>query len=213
MTDKIATDCEKAHQLLRKLPLHSFPFDPVNIPLNGIYVLFEKGEEGHGGPRIVRIGTHTGKRQLRSRLTQHFLKENKDRSIFRKNIGRCLLRRDHDDYADVWECDLTTRAARLLLPRGFDAAHQAAIERQVSQYIQRAFTFVVFEVAESHDRLRLESGLTSLISLCPACRPSAKWLGLFSPKKKICESGLWQVNELYKQPIAIDELMRQLTAK
>ena len=41
--------------------------------------------------RIVRIGTHTGENQLRSRLMQHFVKENKNRSIFRKNIGRCFF--------------------------------------------------------------------------------------------------------------------------
>jgi hypothetical protein len=64
--------------------------------VNGIYVLFERGEECHDGGRIVRVGTHTGDGQLRSRMLQHFVNENKDRSIFRKNIGRALLNRDRD---------------------------------------------------------------------------------------------------------------------
>jgi len=34
-----------------------------------------------------------------SRLLQHFVMENKDRSIFRKNIGRALLARAGDPYA------------------------------------------------------------------------------------------------------------------
>jgi len=30
---------------------------------------------------IVRVGTHKGDRQLRSRMLQHFVNENKDRSF------------------------------------------------------------------------------------------------------------------------------------
>ena len=68
----------------------------TNVPLNGIYLLYERGELGHGADRIVRVGTHTGKNQLVSRLKQHFVHENKDRSIFRKNIGRAILNRQQD---------------------------------------------------------------------------------------------------------------------
>lgn len=90
----------------------SFPFDKHEIPANGIYILFEKGELAHSTNRIVRIGTHTGINQLRSRLNQHFIKENKDRSIFRKNIGRALLNKDKDPFLEKWEIDLTTRKAK-----------------------------------------------------------------------------------------------------
>jgi hypothetical protein len=65
------------------------------------------------GSRIVRIGTHTGANQLCSRLKQHFLNEMKDRSIFRKNIGRCLLKQANDPFLEFWELDLTSHAARL----------------------------------------------------------------------------------------------------
>ena len=82
--------------------------DTLNV-LKGIKLLFEKGETAHGMDRIVRIGTHTGKNQLRSRLKQHFIKEDKDRSIFRKNIGRSLLNRDKDPFLEQWEIDLTSR--------------------------------------------------------------------------------------------------------
>ena len=80
------------------LQVFHFPFDVTRIPLNGIYVLFERGEVAHGANRIVRVGTHTGDDQLRSCLRQHFLLENKDRSIFRKNIGRAPLNRDYDPF-------------------------------------------------------------------------------------------------------------------
>jgi hypothetical protein len=104
--------CAQLHQALRALERYRFPFDPKRIPSNGLYVLFEKGETGHGGDRIVRVGTHTGEAQLRSRLKQHFITPSKDRSIFRKNIGRALLNRDHDSFMREWEFDLTTRKAK-----------------------------------------------------------------------------------------------------
>ena len=80
----MSKNCEKLHKLFCDMDRLKFPFDKNKIPLNGIYVLFQKGEKGHGADRIVRIGTHTGSNQLVSRLFQHFLNENKDRSIFRK---------------------------------------------------------------------------------------------------------------------------------
>ena len=76
-------DCDKIHRWANTLKVFKFPFDETRIPLNGLYILFEKGERAHGVNRIVRVGTHTGQNQLRSRLRQHFLTENKDRSIFR----------------------------------------------------------------------------------------------------------------------------------
>ena len=84
----MSENCKNLHELFNNLPKLEFPFNEEHIPMNGIYVLFEKGEFAHNTNRIVRVGTHTGKNQLRSRLIQHFLNENKDRSIFRKNIGR-----------------------------------------------------------------------------------------------------------------------------
>ena len=64
--------CYRLHHLFQQLPMFSFPFEADQIPLNGIYVLFEVGESAHNTNRIVRIGTHTGNNQLRSRIEQHF---------------------------------------------------------------------------------------------------------------------------------------------
>src|SRR3989344_2894303 len=104
--------CESLHTWVRMLPIFRFPFDGEEISANGIYFLFEKGERAHGGARIVRVGTHTGEGQLLSRLKQHFITPNKDRSIFRKNIGRALLSCDEDSFLADWELDLTSAAAR-----------------------------------------------------------------------------------------------------
>jgi len=181
--------CEALHVWANSLPALCFPFDVSRIPPNGIYVLFEQGEVAHGANRIVRVGTHTGNNQLPSRLSQHFLIENKDRSIFRKNIGRALLNRDNDPFLPVWELDRTSRIVRNQ-HLGLDVDRQNGIEKVVSDYIRDHFSFVVFRVDDKVERLRLESKMISTVSLCDECPPSARWLGLFSPKKKIRESGL-----------------------
>jgi len=197
--------CHQLHQLFNRLPIFSFPFDTNKIPRNGIYILFETGESGHGTNRIVRIGTHTGRDQLRSRLKQHFIQENKDRSIFRKNIGRAILNRDHDPFLAQWELDLTTHEAKQKYQNVVDFSKQHQVEHQVSKYIQENFRFVVFRVDEKDKRLNWESKLISTVSICTECQPSNRWLGKYSPKDKIRQSGLWIVNELYKKPLSDSE--------
>ena len=191
--------CAELHKLFNDIERHTFPFDENDIPKNGIYILFEKGEKGHGKDRIVRIGTHTGQDQLRSRLKQHFLNENKDRSIFRKNIGRALLNKRKDVFLASWEHDLTTKAAKEKYR--IDMKRQQEIEKEVSTYIQKNFSFAVIRVEEKDERLELESKMISTISLCDECTSSKKWLGSYSPKEKIRKSGLWLVNELWKTPL------------
>lgn len=193
--------CSEIHNIFHSAKRHAFPFDEGNIPLNGIYVLFENGEHGHQGDRIVRIGSHTGVNQLCSRLKQHFLLENKDRSIFRKNIGRAILNKNNDPFLKQWEYDLTSRKNKDLFSNQVDFTQQKEIEKQVSDYIQNNFSFVVFEVEEKDIRLKLEKKIISTVSLCTECKPSDDWIGKYSPKKKICESGLWLVNNLYQTPL------------
>ncbi len=193
--------CGKLHELFNSMERFNFPFDEKKIPLNGIYVLFEKGEKGHEKDRIVRIGTHTGKNQLRSRLWQHFMNENKDRSIFRKNIGRALLNKFGDKYLKVWELDLTTRENKKKFSDLINEEKQKEVEKKVSECIQNNFNFIVFEVGNKDERLKLESEIISAISLCDECKASENWLGKSSPKEKIRKSGLWLVNELYKSPL------------
>jgi hypothetical protein len=196
----MSTECEAIHKLASELERHGFPFDESKIPLNGIYILFQKGEDGHHGERVVRIGTHTGDNQLRSRLKQHFLNQNKDRSIFRKNIGRAMLNQRNDPFLKHWELDLTTRKAKEKYSSLIDLDYQKTIEAQVNEFIQTKFSFCVFEVSSKEERLEIESRLISTVSWCEECKPSKTWLGNASPKNKIVESGLWLVNELYKAP-------------
>ena len=207
--------CNELHQFVNDLPRYKFPFDERRIPYNGIYILFERGEFGHGVDRVVRVGTHTGENQLRSRLSQHFIIENKDRSIFRKNIGRSILAKFGDQFLQQWNLDLTKRQEREKYQNIVDFDKQKQVEKQVSEYIQKHFSFVVLLVSEKSKRLALESKLISTVSLCDECHPSSTWLGLYSPVPKIRESGLWLVNHLYREPLsnndfqALKELISQ----
>ena len=205
--------CNELHHIFNKMPTYQFPFDSSEIPLNGVYVLFEEGESAHGVNRIVRVGTHTGDAQLRSRLRQHFVAENKDRSIFRKNIGRALLNKVQDPFLEQWEIDLTTRMARVQYAHAINFDKLKTVEREVTSYIQSDFKFVAFRVDDKNKRLELESKLISTVSLCNECSASTRWLGQHSPVGKIRQSGLWLVNELYKTPFSqndVDKLMTDI---
>ena len=202
----MSKECRTIHQLFNGLPVFNFPFDKSLLPANGIYILFEKGELAHSAKRIVRAGTHTGKNQLPSRLCQHFLTANKDRSIFRKNIGRALLNKRQDSFLAKWEIDLTSRLAKEKHLDLVNSRRQKQIEQAVTKHIQDHFSFVVIPVENKTQRLALESKIISTISLCDECQPSAKWLGRFSPKEKIRANGLWLVNELNKKPLTSTEI-------
>lgn len=193
--------CSDFHRFINRQPRLRFPFNEKKIPKNGIYVLFEKGERAHNGDRIVRIGTHTGRDQLRSRLIQHFVRENKDRSIFRKNIGRALLAKAHDPFLTEWELDLTPAKARKKYLTNVYERKLKEIERRVTRYMQRAFSFAVLRMDGKDERLALESRMISTVSRCEECKSSRNWLGRSSPKEKIRRGGLWLVNELYKEPM------------
>lgn len=203
----MSKNCNTIHQWFNGMKRFTFPFDKQDIPQNGIYILFEKGEFAHTTNRIVRIGTHTGQNQLPSRLFQHFLKENKDRSIFRKNIGRALLNKNNDSFLEKWELDLTTRHAKNQYSELIDFNKQKEIEKRVTKFIQDNFSFVVFQVDDKEKRLYFESRIISTVSLCEKCKPSENWLGNYSPKEKIRMSGLWIVNELWKTPLNDEDII------
>lgn len=104
--------CLDLHKLFNSMKRLSIKdIDEIKIN-NGIYIFFENGEKYHGYDRIVRVGTDTGQNNLKSRLIQHYLTKNKDRSIFRKNIGRAMLNRDGNPLLDYWNKDLTKRASK-----------------------------------------------------------------------------------------------------
>jgi len=200
--------CEKLHMLIREG--RRFDFNSMGdneIPLNGIYVMFEKGESSHGGERIVRIGTHTGDKQLRSRIYQHFKNENKNRSIFRKNIGRCFLNKEKNPYLSVWEKDMTARKNKEKFGHLRNEGGETKIEERISRYIKKNLSFCVLDVPNKEDRLHFEARLIGTVSGCEKRFPSKNWLGHFSPVDKIKKNGLWQVNKLFSSPLNEQELL------
>lgn len=202
--------CGKLHEILWEGRRYRFGDGFSDVPKNGVYVLFEKGESGHGGDRIVRIGTHTGENQLPSRLFQHFENPNKNRSIFRKNVGRCLLNMREDDYLSVWNYDTTTALGKQKYRHMVNPDKERALEREISHYIQQNFSFVLLAVQGKLQRLTLESLLIGTVSNCKQCSPSESWLGLHSPVDKIRNSGLWQVMELCSTPLEEGQLSQLL---
>jgi hypothetical protein len=181
--------CEAVHGLLNRIPTFRFPVSTA-VPAAGIYVIFEKDETGHGARRIVRVGSHTGPGNLPKRLAEH-TRANKDRSIFRKNIGRALLNRSNDAFLEQWDWDLTTRKKRVELAHLLDIERQNAIETLITQYIIENLSFSVISLAGAQSRLSLESAMIATIAQCRHCGASPRWLGNYSPVAAIRSSGLW----------------------
>jgi hypothetical protein len=200
--------CKRLHNLVHQLPGISWPFALHQLHRNGIYFFCEKGESwGHGGdrPRIVRVGTHR-EGNFRSRMADHYVLNErkmifnkdqvppKDRSIFRKNIGRALLHHDGDPHEALWEIDFTTRDSRETDGSRRDVEKEKQIEREVTRILLETFTFRWIEL-EGQDRRMGSKGLEALLigtlARCGECCPSSNWLGRFSPKPNIAQSGLW----------------------
>jgi len=201
----VKNHCEELHQLCSKLQRYKYPFDVAEIPKNGIYIVFEDSEKAHGTDRIVRVGTHTGQNNLRQRLLEHFYKENKNRSIFRKNIGRVLLFKSCDDYLPTWNRDFTTKKNKEKYKDDIDKQKEQEIEKQVSDYIHKHISFIALPIEDKEQRLELESKIFTTVSLCKECEASRRWFGKLSPKDKISNSGLWQVQGL-KIPLTSEDM-------
>ncbi len=75
------------------------------------------------------VGTHTGVDQLQSRIKQHFILENKDRSILRKNIGRAILNRNDDPFLRLWNLDLTSDETQQKYENVVDVSKQNQLEQ------------------------------------------------------------------------------------
>lgn len=196
--------CGQLHARVRHLETYPFPAQKELLPGNGVYFLFEKGEHGHGGPRIVRIGSHTGVGNLPSRMKEHTTK-NKDRSIFRKNIGRALLHKAGDIFLQQWNWDLTKRENRHHYAPLLDSARQEVIETEVSQYFVDNLTFAVVRIDDQTARLNFEKHAIATVAQCAQCCPSEVWLGNSSPIESIRKSGLWLKQHLRGEVLASEE--------
>ena len=203
---QMSTVCNYLHHKAVTMRRFRAGYNADDLPRNGIYLLFETGEFGHEVERIVRIGTHTGQGNLSKRIHEHLYAKNKDRSIFRKHIGRSLLCRSKDPFIDWWERDMTTKKARQEFGSLIDKKRLNEIEDIVTVYMNNNFSFVVIPIEDKNARLRTEQGMISAISQCTDCLPSEGWLGNHHPNFAIRDSGLWNIQGLDGQPIEIESL-------
>jgi hypothetical protein len=181
--------------------------DLPSVPGDGIYVLFEKGEHGHGGDRIVRVGTHRGQGNLPGRIREHLYTPNKDRSIFRKHVGRCLLNREKDPFLVQWELDLTTKIARCRDGDRVDRDRLQKVEAEVTRYMVDNFSFTTLRFDSASARRDFEEHLLSTIYACPDCGPSEHWLGRFHPTSDAIRTcGLWNVQGLRGKVLSLSEV-------
>ena len=202
--------CRWLHKQLEQLELIQFPFRLEDLPENAVYFFYEDGETwGHGAskPRIVRVGTHRDG-NFRSRIKEHFLFDETrmdfdatrsaphDRSIFRKNIGRALLNKNHDGYLQVWEIDFTTHAKRDSYGHLRNIEKEKEIESEITKILRNSFSFRYLHINDQTQRKALEASLIGTLGKCESCKPSDGWLGNWSSIEKIRASGLWLIQHL-----------------
>src|SRR6476660_2038861 len=194
------------HKLFNEQKRYSFPFDVFikEIPANGIYILFEKGEKYGDYDRIVYVGKHSGKNRLYLRLNEHFVKENKNRSIFRDNIGRCFLNQGNHPYLQVWKLNITSRAVKEENLKRLDLDFEKQMENIISNYIQTNFSFCIFRVDTKEERDFWKRKIASALANS-SMKPSSNWLGNSSPEDKIRETGLWKVKDLSESSLTTSE--------
>jgi hypothetical protein len=218
----VSAACKWLHEQLEILSLISYPFRIDRLPEDGVYCFYERGEVwGHSGekPRIVRVGTHR-QGNFRSRMAEHYLLDEskmnfnemrpapKDRSIFRKNIGRALLNRESHSYLKVWDLDFMTSLSRERFGHLRNIPLEKKIEEEITRIIREDFSFRFVLLADQKLRMGssgLESRLIGTLARCGECRPSRNWLGRRSPKPPIRQSGLWLVQHLQAHELSEDE--------
>lgn len=205
-----AQSCKWLHGQLNRLRTFKWHFDLNELPDDGIYFFYEKGEVwGHGGgePKIVRIGSCRNG-NFKSRISEHYLwkKEKmnfsrnqaapKDRSIFRKNIGRALLGKSKSDYLKIWNIDFTKKEARSLQSNHRNIRIEKTTEKTISKMLRKNYSFKCIEIKNQMGGNGLESRLIGTVAKCRLCKSSKRWLGQFSSEERISKSGLWQVQHL-----------------
>jgi len=199
------TDVRELYRLVHLLPRCCYVTPPRELPLNGIYFFFERGElaycDGRTVDRVVRVGTHRGHNRFRTMICQHYGHAGSRgsdgcASVFRKHVAAAILRRadPHERGLGDWLAD--------------GGRHFPKLNAQVGEALCNTFTFTCFRVNETRERLRLESGLIALLAQHPLGGPSRRWLGRHAVTGEIRSSGLWNVQHLDDEPLAAADYRR-----
>jgi hypothetical protein len=189
-------------------------------PQRGVYFFFEPGEQRTdtgNGPRVVRVGTHAlavnSRTSLWQRLSQHRgtagkAGGNHRGSIFRLIVGAALKNQDGDEGPQTWGLASSRGDAARRLGLSSEAVQDAErdLEARVSRYIgEMPFLWVDVPDAPGPDSARgiIERGGIALLSnfrRAPTDPPSRSWLGRFSDRERVRESGLWNNNHVDEEP-------------
>jgi len=184
----------------------------MDWPERGIYFFFAEDETRNSTDqlRLTRIGTHAvsagSGTSLWNRLRTHRGANrgtyegggNHRGSVFRKRVGEAMIERHnlHTEYPHWGEGSSADRERRLA-----ELEH----ERRVSEYIRDLpllWVDVDDEPGPQSDRAYIERNAIALVSnyekdsLDPR---SGGWLGHDSPRSKISDSGLWNINHVEEQ--------------
>ncbi len=192
------TACHILHERLSELPRLDFSYQKNDIPPDGIYIMFENGETAHNTDRIVRIGINTASKNLPKRLKDHFHRSKKDSSVLRRHIGKAILNERDDPFFENWKIKRSKIGEN-------NIARLEQIEQEVSLHITNNLTFSVIPILSKSERLYIESALLTTINNCSHCKPTKKWLGVYHPRSKISDSGLWNIQGLNKTPLSPEE--------
>ena len=202
---------EEIYRLVAQLERQNHLALASDLPRNGIYLFFERGElvrlEGETLDRIVRVGTHRGTGRFPGRIRQHYgnrgsLGGQRNASVFRRHVGGALLQRDNPD---------DPRTGEWLRQGGSSFIE---VEEAVSKTLRENFSFVCFAVEQMSDRLSLERGLIALLALEQLQASSDAWLGRSAAAKEIRQSGLWNTQHTRGDPLTDTEgqHLRELVA-
>lgn len=196
---------QRVYELLALLPRYHHTAPRAELPDDGVYVFYERGQTARLDDwtvdRVTRIGTHRADGNFPGRIRQHYgnktnLSGNKNASVFRKHVGGALLRKQdpHDARIEPW---LTQGGKRDL-----------DVEEHVSRVLRSRFTFTCITAPTKEDRMMLERGLIGLLAQHGPTSASPSWLGHHAESRKIQNSGLWNTQHTSADPLTDAELNR-----
>jgi len=82
-----------------------------------------------------------------------------------------------------------------------DIELERRLEQAISGLLRDRFFFRAIAVHSQTEKRELEERLIGTVAACAICTPSEQWLGRHSPKHKIQDGKLWQVQNLRTHPI------------
>ena len=176
----------------------------MDWPEMGVYFFFEENEyrtSDVAQDRVVRVGTHTvskgAKSTLWNRLRSHRGAAdgsgNHRGSIFRLHVGTALINESKGGIdSQTWGSGQTSTAEV--------RAAEANLESKVSDYIgamSLLWLAIGDQAGPASDRAFIEQNAIALLAgpaAGPIDLPTSNWLGRFSARETIRDSGLWNVN-------------------